>query len=507
MKNLVDHWLVRTSVLAGQAALTLALALASAQAAAQTGNPALPSLGDSSEDSLSPESERRLGEVLMRYIRGAAAGPLDDPELESYLQSLVARLAQHNDSARGLGFELFAIGDASINAFALPGGFIGVHTGLILEAQAESELAAVLAHEIAHVSQRHIARRLEQQRQSRGIAIASLLAAVLAARASPDAMGGLLALGGSVQMQQMLGFSREAEREADRIGLEMLRGAGFDPQAMVTIFGRMQAASRLNERAEQSYFRTHPFTGERMADIQNRVLALRYRQHASSLDFALLRARLSALADRDRFRLQERGVSLRRQLDQGAIEAGPARYALAAIALALDAPAQAREEIGLARAALGERGRHRFIEALAAEIELAAGRPREALQSAQAALVGAPGSRALLRITARALAAGAAEPAQALTFLRTSARSIGTDPVLWEMLAQAESGSGRTGQAHRAMAERYALSSSLPAAVEQLELALKARTLDFYEASEVDVRRRVLMSRFVQENELLKGLR
>jgi predicted Zn-dependent protease len=487
--------------------LTALLALASPQAGAQPAASALPSLGDSSEDSLSPESERRLGEVLMRYIRGAAAGPLDDPDLEAYLQALASRLALSGEHARGLGFELFAISDASINAFALPGGIIGVHTGLILETQAESELAAVLAHEIAHVSQRHLARRLEQQRQSRGIAIASLLAALLVARSSPDAMGGLLVLGGSVQMQQMLGFSREAEREADRIGLEMLRGAGFDPQAMVTIFGRMQAASRLNERAEQSYFRTHPFTGERMADIQNRVLALRYRQHASSPDFTMLRTRLWALADRDRFRLEERRLGLRRQLAQGALEVSAARYGLAAIGLALEMPLEAREEIRLAREALGERGRHRLIETLAAEIELAAGRPREALQLAEAALLDAPGSRALLRLKGRALIASDAESAQTLAFLRASARSAATDPVLWEMLARAEGAAGRTGQAHRAMAERYALASSLPAAVEQLELALKAGTLDFYEASEVDVRRRVLMARFAQENELLKGLR
>lgn len=488
--------------------LALMLGLPHPPGHAQVSNAELPSLGDSSEDGLSAEMERRIGDVLLRVFRASGPGSLSDPELEDYLQSVVLRLAAHSETARGLGFELFAVGDRSINAFALPGGLIGVHTGLIVQAQAESELASVLAHEIAHISQRHAARRMERGRQSSAVMIASVLAAILVARSSPDAMGGLLALGSTVQMQQMLGFSREAEREADRLGLEMLRGAGFDPQAMVSMFGRIQAASRLSERSDQPYWRTHPLSGERMADIQNRVFALRYRQHASSLEFTLLRTRLLALVDLDRAGLEERRAILRRQIAEGAIDAGPGHYGLAAIELALGAPEQARIEIARSRKALGASGNHRFLLAMAADIELAGREPREALRLVEAGLVDGPVSRSLLRLKARALVAGAGLPEQqAAPFLRSAVRAAPADPVLWEMLAQAESALGRTSQAHRAMAEHYALANSLPAAVEQLELALKTRTLDFYEASEVDARRRVLMARFVQENDVLKALR
>ena len=476
-------------------------------ALAQSANAQLPALGESADEGLSRAAEQRLGEVMMRRIRATPGGQFDDPELESWLQSLAERLAAHSETARGQSFELFAIENLSINAFALPGGFIGVHTGLVLQAQSESELASVLAHEIAHVTQRHIARMLEQQRQSSGITIASLLAAVLAARASPDAAGGLIALGGSLQMQQMLGFSRDAEREADRVGLAMLRDAGFDPQAMVVFFGRLQAANRLQEHGQQSYFRTHPFTGERMTDIQNRVLALRYRQHASSPEFTLLRTRLGALSDRDPQRLAQRATELRRQIEAGAIEKHVGHYGLGVIALALDAPQEARREAGLARQAIGTDRPHPYIEALAAETELATGRASDALKILNAALITTPDARALLRLKARALKAGAGSPEQIAVFLREAVGRAGHDAVLWEMLAQAETAIGRTGQAHRAMAQRYVRAGSLPAAVEQLQLAARSPTLDFFEASAVDVELRALRARFIQESELLKGLR
>jgi predicted Zn-dependent protease len=467
----------------------------------------LPGLGESADESLSRAAERRLGELMMRRIRAAPDGVLDDPELETWLGALATRLAARSEVASGQAFELFGIDHPSINAFALPGGFIGVHTGLIIQTQSESELASVIAHEIAHVTQRHIARMLEQQQQSGGITIASLLAAILAARASPQAAGGLIALGGSLQMQQMLGFSREAEREADRVGLTLLRDAGFDPQAMVSFFGRLQAANRLQEHSQQSYFRTHPFTGERMTDIQNRVLALRYRQHASSVEFSLIRVRLAALVDRDPAKLAYRRGELRRQVDAGAIDRPTGEYGLAAIGLALKDHDGAMRAIDRARQVLGTPTPHPFIESMAAEIELSAERPERALSLVEEALKTSPDSRALLRLKARAMRAAQAEPARTAAFLRQAVLQTREDPRLWEMLAQAESELGRTGQSHRAMAQRYALSGSLPAAVEQLELALRSRTLDFFEASETDVALRALRARYLQESALLKGLR
>src|SRR5690606_22019598 len=160
--------------------------------------------------------------------------------------------------------------DPVLNAFALPGGFIGVHSGLILAAQSESELASVMAHEIGHVAQRHIARMIGKQKQDALIPLASLLLGALAATASPDAGMAVIAGGQGLAVQRQLNFSRDAEREADRVGLDIMRDAGFETAGMINFFGRLQKASRGYNDSAPAYLRTHPLTTERIADIEAR---------------------------------------------------------------------------------------------------------------------------------------------------------------------------------------------------------------------------------------------
>ena len=222
------------------AALCAALALAPPAALAQIDN--LPKLGDASGDELSPAKERALGESIMRQIRRDSAY-LDDAELVDYLNRVAAPLMA-TPAAAGHVFEFFAVDDGAINAFALPGGFIGVHSGLIIASESESELASVLAHEIGHVTQRHVARMLAQQKQISMVSMATMILALLAARSNPQAAMGGVMLGDQLSRSNMLSFSRDAEREADRVGFEMLRQAGFDVQSMVSFFNRLQLASR-----------------------------------------------------------------------------------------------------------------------------------------------------------------------------------------------------------------------------------------------------------------------
>ncbi len=171
-----------------------------------------------------------------------------------------------------------------LNAFALPGGFIGVHTGLVLAAQSESELAGVMAHEIGHVTQRHIARMLAKQRESAALALGALLLALLASRAGGSSGGDLAqaAIVGTqaAMIQQQLNFSREAEREADRVGFQTLTDGGFDSRGMEGFFGRLQSGTRIYESAAPAYLRTHPMTVERISDMQNRTRNLRVKQRA-----------------------------------------------------------------------------------------------------------------------------------------------------------------------------------------------------------------------------------
>ena len=237
----------------------------------------LPDLGDVAASELSPAAERKIGEQIIREIRWRDAAYLDDAEVEEYVNRLGQRLAAVSNNP-GLDFDFFVVRDATLNAFALPGGFIGVHTGLILAAEGESEFASVLGHEIAHVTQRHIAQIVGKQSQSAMLMIASMLVAVLAARSNSDVSTAAIAAGQAGAIQSQLGYTRAFEREADRAGLETLDKAGLDVRGMPGFFERLQRNTRVYENNAPAYLRTHPLTTERIADMENRVAAMRYRQ-------------------------------------------------------------------------------------------------------------------------------------------------------------------------------------------------------------------------------------
>ena len=253
----------------------------------------LPDLGDISQDVISPQQERQIGEQSMYQIR-ADKSYLDDAEIADYLNLLGGSLVV-NSTEPGQPFEFFAINDNAINAFAMPGGFIGVNTGLILTSQSESELASVLSHEIAHVTQHHIARMISGQKFDSLASMALIAAAILSARSNPDAAMASIAGVQAVGIQRQINFTRVHEQEADRIGLSILQKSGFDTRAMPAFFERLQKASRLMEGNTPTYLRTHPVTNERVADVANRVQQIPYHPVASSLDFQLVRAKLQTL--------------------------------------------------------------------------------------------------------------------------------------------------------------------------------------------------------------------
>ena len=254
----------------------------------------LPDLGDVSQTMVSPQMERQIGEQSMLQIR-ASNSYLDDPELTDYINRLGDRLVA-NSSEPSQPFEFFVINDNAINAFALPGGFIGVNTGLIQLTQNESELASVLSHEISHVTQHHLARMVSGQKYDSLAAMATMAVAILAARNNPQAASAAIVGAQGGVMQRQLDFTREHEKEADRIGLGILDKSGFDTRAMPAFFDRMQKATQiLDSNTTPSYLRTHPLTTERVADVDNRVQQIPFHLVPDSLDFQLMRARLNAL--------------------------------------------------------------------------------------------------------------------------------------------------------------------------------------------------------------------
>ncbi|KXU94605.1 peptidase M48 [Caballeronia megalochromosomata] len=259
----------------------------------------LPDLGDGSGGSLTPQAERKVGERMMREVR-ADPDYLDDWLLRDYLDSISSKLSAAA-ATQYLGgyrpdFELFTVRDSQINAFSMPGGFIGVNTGLIAATQTESELASVIGHEMGHVLQRHIARMLGKQEKSTYAALAAMLAGMLAGLlAHSGDLGMGIAMGGQAfAVDNQLRFSRAAEHEADRVGFQMLAAAGYDPYAMAAFFERLDRAS-MADNGVPPYVRTHPLTTDRIADMEGRARRVPYRQPRQSAEYAFVRARARVL--------------------------------------------------------------------------------------------------------------------------------------------------------------------------------------------------------------------
>lgn len=441
---------------------------------------ALPDLGDVSTAAITTVDERRLGESIMLEIRRDPAY-LDDPEVADYANALGGRLTAHSSAVRQ-EFEFFVIQDPQINAFALPGGFVGINTGLLLAAQSESEVAGVLAHEVAHVTQRHIARMIGQQGQNQILSIAALAVAILAARSNSQIGEAAVAFGQAGIVQSQLNFTRDNEREADRVGLQLLETSGLDPRGMATFFERLQRATRVYEGGAPSYLRTHPLTFERIADIQNRIENLSYRQVPDGLDFQLIRAKLRAEtgSPRDAVAFFEEGFAERKFLSEVA-----GRYGLvASLMRARDYVRAQREMVSLRKTA------NPIIENLACRLADASD-SAGALKCYQDARRAYPGYRALFYGHAELLLR-AKQSATVLQMLEGRIRSQPDDSRLYRLQALAYEAQGNRLQQHRAQGEAYLRSGQLGAAVEQMQIALKAGGGDFYQLSAVEARLREL---------------
>jgi len=440
----------------------------------------LPDLGEVSRTTLSQAREERIGREIMRQIRDSA-NYLDDAVLAEYLNSLGERLAAASPDP-GQHFEFFPVRDSSINAFALPGGFIGVHTGLISAARNESELAGVLAHEIAHVTQSHIARIVDGQKSSTMASLAALAIAILAARSNPDAAQAAIVTAQAMSIQSQLDFTREHEREADRVGLQTLAKAQFSPQGMGTFFERLQAQGRLYENNAPAYLRTHPLTFERIADIQNRLAAIPYRQFVDSLEFSLVRARVQAAEGESRDALREFEAKVSEQpsvanwygLSQADLRAGNWSQAEQALNKA-DKLGQASPLLDLARA----------------ELLMARGQAASAINVTTAALTQNSAYRPLAYQHAKALLA-AGKAREALDFLDERQRIWSSDGALFLLKAQAHQALGQATESFLAQAEAYVLADRISAAIEQLQIAQRQGKADFYTLSIVDARLREL---------------
>lgn len=445
----------------------------------------LPDLGDPAQDSLTPAQEKRIAEEVLRDVRFHEPTYLDDPEIEEYFAAVGHRLTSGGVTERD-NYQFFVLKDPTINAFSMPGGVIGVHTALIVTTQAESELAAVLSHEIGHVEQHHIARMLARAPHTTALVLASVLLAVLVGRNSPDAAGAALMGGQAAAIQRQLSFSRDYEREADRMGMQILSSAGYDPQGMIDFFKRMYDQTRAGENPALSYLRTHPLTQERIVDMEGRVHQLPPHKQDSSVDYILMREKVEVLTLGGRTameRLTDRPAKTR--LDQLAHW-----YGLARAYLDLRNFPEAHKALGQLQALRPESS---MVDMLAADIAQGERQFDEAARICRSAQATYPARRSLVYCEADAWM-DAGKPEEALKAVDRPLRTNHDDYRLYMLQSKAATTLGRNGLAHRAQAEVYVLQGDLDSAIDQLKLAQRDRSGDYVEQASIDARLRELRS-------------
>lgn len=459
----------------------------------------IPSMGAAGGAELSPNLERTLGDAIMEQGRRDPQY-IADAVVTQYLTQLGEQLAKHSSVPVNYDITVFALRDRSINAFALPGGYIGIHTGLIAEAETESELASVLAHEIAHVSLRHVARGMTQGSQSTHLVIASLVGALLAGLAgSADLAMGVATFGQAAAVDRQLGFSRQAEQEADRVGYQMLQGAGFDTAGMAQMFKRLQNKSRLNE-SPNSYATTHPLSAQRLSDAENRAYSSTNTQFKNNDDFWFVQAAVMVLQAQGGAALE----SVQQRLQSFANSRTGVAQAAAYYGLAY--AAQKRRDVsaanGYLQKALQVGVPSAALDVLGVEVSWSQNQNAQALKQAQTAWEKWPQNQAVALALVEAFNKQN-QTAQAIPLLEQLVNRWPNEPRFYQLLAQGLEKTGQPIEAREAMAQYYILIGALPSAVEQLQQARNQST-DFYQQSTLDVQIRELRERLERDRLLLE---
>jgi len=493
-------------------AAALGLGLSAPESQAQVN---LPSLGDSVSQDLDVVAERKFGDEIMQEV-WADPAYLDDPLLQEYVEGIFRRLVA---ASRKLGnitdetvdhfaWEPFLVLDKSVNAFALPGGFVGVHLGLIAMTGSDDELASVLGHELSHVTQRHIARRIVGDSRNGLLATAGLIAAILAAaRGSPDAANAALITSQAAAQAASLAFSRDMEREADRVGFQVMVAAGFSSSGMSSMFEHMEQAYALSDSGDYPYLRSHPLTSERIADARARIGAAPFVRPTGSPEHALMAARSRVLMDPrvDPWRaLQDLDKGTRdRSGDTSQLDQLAARYASALASIKLRDFDRSSRAIDAAQAILAQLpagadkgGRAaRDLVFLRAELEQARGNGPAGL-AALGTLT--PEQTRPMLLERGELALVDPDPARAKAAaedLQTHVSLHANDILAWSELARLWTRLGHTLRSVRAQAEARFAAGDLNGAIDRMRSGLRmssARDADQYEAAIIDARLRTL---------------
>jgi len=495
----------------------LCLIFSSVPLNAQNASGRLPSLGENTEMTLG--EELKIGQSVVREI---VRDPdyVDDLVLMDYVESIWRNLRETSLNKGYLSqelndrfaWEVLLIRDKSVNAFALPGGFMGVHLGLISAVSNRDELASVLGHELSHITQRHIARMMAKQSQQTPLVIGAMLLGLIAASRSPNAAGAMIFGGQAGAIQTQLNFSRDMEREADRVGFSLMDPAGYDPVGFVTMFQKLEQASRLNDSGGFPYLRSHPLTTERIADMQGRMpVGSLILAKPMSLEHAMIAARAKVLVnpepDEQHFFSAQANTSNTNALNNiAALKSNTplwlsTLYAGTLADIHLKNWALADKHIQeMAPLVAKDASAHKLLTYLKAELEAARGNPRGAIALIQTLSK----SRAqLLSLSQYRNATHATEDAKMVAdSLQLWLAQNPRDAMAWSLMSAALLSSGNTIGGIRADAEAQAAHWDFASAVDRLRAAqdltrqmARQKGLDAtaqFEASIVDVRLRNL---------------
>jgi len=448
---------------------------------ASTENLKLPNLGESSTSLFSSEFEYQLGRAWLREFRSQVP-TVDDPLLFDYLDNLVYTLAAHS-KLEDRRIDLVIVDNPTINAFAVPGGVIGVHNGLLLWAETEDELATVLAHEIAHLSQRHFSRGVEFQKRMQPLTLAAMLASfVLMATTGGDTGMAALSATQAAAQDSALRYSRGNEQEADRIGMQTMVDADMDPHAAPVMFERMLQATRYSSGEQiPEFLRSHPLSESRIADTRNRARTYPSKQRDPDVTYQLMRSRvITELSETPelavaRFRGELTGTPRSREA------------AIYGLVLALTASGRT-DEASLELDSIWAASPNRLEYVIAdAEIDMARNQPDRAVKKLAKRLEVSPGNHPLTMTYATALMRSQQSHVAEEVLVAQSKRRP-NDPALWYLLAEVQGLSGNILGLHQSRAEYFILNGALDQATKQLTYALKLTRGDFPVAAKINQR-------------------
>ncbi|MBQ74507.1 MAG: peptidase M48 [Gammaproteobacteria bacterium] len=425
----------------------------------------LPELGDATSGIVSLAKEREIGQDFLRSLR-AQAPTLDDPILQDYLEHLMYRLASYSQ-LQDRRLDVVLIDSPVINAFAAPGGIVGINYGLFTYGQTEHEISAILAHELAHLSQRHFARGVEAGKKTGVINLAGLLASViLMTTVGGDA--GMAAFGATQGLVQnkYLTHSRARESEADRVGIDTLVEAGMDPRAMAYMFERLERANRYSSSRVPEFLRTHPVTKSRISDAYNQTRKYVKETWPPNVTYQLMRTRVTALttkSPREAISLFEAGLNDRDEVKRDANQYG--------LVLSLIEDSQTDEATRLLRPLLDKYGSSILFQIAEADIHAKAQRYDQALELLENALAINPGNYPLTMTYAEVLIS-ANRPVVAEEFLLNLSAERKNDEYLWYLLAEAYGLANDIPGVHQARAEFFVLNGNFDQAIKQLGYAI-----------------------------------